>query len=153
MMQNRCKTLLCSASKLRIYSRRQEQQFLQNGVVAMSFVSSSSSFSGGVWGRRRVIRESFVDDDVAFQRGRMRSLCCHRCCGNNDNNNARERTRVKFKKMEKSAETKRVQWRWRRWCTKSKFCAQKSQPLEEIIDWERHSWKRKNFTRLDIAWQ
>ena len=75
MMQNRlCKTLLCSASKLRIYSRRQEQQFLQNDVVAMSFVSSSSFSGGGVWGRRRVIRESFVDDDVAFQRGRMRSL-------------------------------------------------------------------------------
>ena len=87
-MQNRLrKTLLCSASKLRIYSRRQEQQFLQNGVVAMSFVSSSSSFSGGVWGRRRVIRESFVDDDVAFHWGRMRSLCCHPC-GNNDNINS-----------------------------------------------------------------
>ena len=87
-MQNRLrKTLLCSASKLRIYSRRQEQQFLQNGVVAMSFVSSSSSFSGGVWGRRRVIRESFVDDDVAFHWGRLRSLCCHPC-GNNDNINS-----------------------------------------------------------------
>ena len=85
-MQNRCKTLLCSASKLRIYSRRQEQQFLQNGVVAMSFVSSSS-LSGGVWGRSRVIRESFVDDDVAFHWGRMRSLCCHPC-GNNDNINS-----------------------------------------------------------------
>jgi adrenodoxin-NADP+ reductase len=87
MMQNRLrKTLLCSASKLRIYSRRQEQQFHQNGVVAMSFVSFSS-FSGGVWGRRRVIRESFVDDDVAFHWGRMRSLCCHPC-GNNDNINS-----------------------------------------------------------------
>ena len=87
-MQNRLrKTLLCSASKLRIYSRRQEQQFLQNGVVSMSFVSSSSSFSGGVWGRRRVIRESFVDDDVAFHWGRLRSLCCHPC-GNNDNINS-----------------------------------------------------------------
>ena len=86
-MQNRLrKTLLCSASKLRIYSRRQEQQFLQNGVVAMSFVSSSS-FSGGVWGRRRVIRESLVDDDVAFHWGRLRSLCCHPC-GNNDNINS-----------------------------------------------------------------
>ena len=94
-MQNRCKTLLCSASKLRIYSRRQEQQFLQNGVVAMSFVSSSS-LSGGVWGRSRVIRESFVDDDVAFQRGRMRSLCCHRCCGNNDNNNNSEKKRGRW---------------------------------------------------------
>ncbi|CAL6328952.1 unnamed protein product [Bathycoccus prasinos] len=91
MMQNRLrKTLLCSASKLRIYSRRQEQQFHQNSVVAMSFVSSSSSFSGGVWGRRRVIRESFVDDDVAFQWGRMRSLCCHPC-GNNDNNSEKKR--------------------------------------------------------------
>ena len=87
MLQNRLrKTLLCSASKLRIYSRRQEQQFHQNGVVAMSFVSFSS-FSGGVWGRRRVIRESFVDDDVAFHWGRMRSLCCHPC-GNNDNINS-----------------------------------------------------------------
>ena len=87
MLQNRLrKTLLCSASKLRICSRRQEQQFLQNGVVAMSFVSFSS-FSGGVWGRRRVIRESFVDDDVAFHWGRMRSLCCHPC-GNNDNINS-----------------------------------------------------------------
>ena len=87
MMQNRLrKTLLCSASKLRIYSRRQEQQFQQNGVVAMSFVSFSS-FSGGVWGRRRVIRESFVDDDVAFHWGRLRSLCCHPC-GNNDNINS-----------------------------------------------------------------
>ena len=87
MMQNRLrKTLLCSASKLRICSRRQEQQFLQNGVVAMSFVSFSS-FSGGVWGRRRVIRESFVDDDVAFHWGRLRSLCCHPC-GNNDNINS-----------------------------------------------------------------
>jgi adrenodoxin-NADP+ reductase len=87
MMQNRLrKTLLCSASKLRICSRRQEQQFHQNGVVAMSFVSFSS-FSGGVWGRRRVIRESFVDDDVAFHWGRMRSLCCHPC-GNNDNINS-----------------------------------------------------------------
>ena len=86
-MQNRLrKTLLCSASKLRIYSRRQEQQFLQNGVVAMSFVSSSS-FSGGVWGRRRVIRESLVDDDVAFHWGRLRILCCHPC-GNNDNINS-----------------------------------------------------------------
>ena len=86
-MQNRLrKTLLCSASKLRIYSRRQEQQFHQNGVVAMSFVSSSS-FSGGVWGRRRVIRESFVDDDVAIHWGRLRSLCCHPC-GNNDNINS-----------------------------------------------------------------
>ena len=94
-MQNRCKTLLCSASKLRIYSRRQEQQFLQNGVVAMSFVSSSS-LSGGVWGRSRVIRESFVDDDVAFQRGRLRSLCCHRCCGNNDNNNNSEKKRGRW---------------------------------------------------------
>ena len=92
-MQNRlCKTLLCSASKLRIYSRRQEQQFLQNDVVAMSFVSSSSFSGGGVWGRRRVIRESFVDDDVAFQRGRMRSLCCHPC-GNNDNNINSEKKR------------------------------------------------------------
>jgi adrenodoxin-NADP+ reductase len=91
MMQNRLrKTLLCSASKLRIYSRRQEQQFHQNSVVAMSFVSSSSSFSGGVWGRRRVIRESFVDDDVAFHWGRMRSLCCHPC-GNNDNNSEKKR--------------------------------------------------------------
>jgi adrenodoxin-NADP+ reductase len=91
MLQNRLrKTLLCSASKLRICSRRQEQQFLQNGVVAMSFVSSSSSFSGGVWGRRRVIRESFVDDDVAFHWGRMRSLCCHPC-GNNDNNSEKKR--------------------------------------------------------------
>jgi len=90
-MQNRLrKTLLCSASKLRIYSRRQEQQFHQNSVVAMSFVSSSSSFSGGVWGRRRVIRESFVDDDVAFHWGRMRSLCCHPC-GNNDNNSEKKR--------------------------------------------------------------
>ena len=87
-MQNRLrKTLLCSASKLRIYSRRQEQQFLQNDVVAMSFVSSSSFSGGGVWGRRRVIRESFVDDDVAFHWGRMRSLCCHPC-GNNDNINS-----------------------------------------------------------------
>jgi adrenodoxin-NADP+ reductase len=87
MLQNRLrKTLLCSASKLRICSRRQEQQFHQNGVVAMSFVSFSS-FSGGVWGRRRVIRESFVDDDVAFHWGRMRSLCCHPC-GNNDNINS-----------------------------------------------------------------
>ena len=93
MMQNRLrKTLLCSASKLRIYSRRQEQQFLQNDVVAMSFVSSSSFSGGGVWGRRRVIRESFVDDDVAFQRGRMRSLCCHPC-GNNDNNINSEKKR------------------------------------------------------------
>jgi len=86
MMQNRLyKTLLCSASKRIIYSQQQQRQFLQNGsVVAMSFVSSSS-LSGGVWGRR-IFRESFVDDDVAFQRGRMRSLCCHRCCGNNNNN-------------------------------------------------------------------
>ena len=38
-------------------------------------------------GRRRVIRESFVDDDVAFHWGRMRSLCCHPC-GNNDNINS-----------------------------------------------------------------
>ena len=90
-MQNRLrKTLPRSASKLRIYSRRQEQQFHQNSVVAMSFVSSSSSFSGGVWGRRRVIRESFVDDDVAFHWGRMRSLCCHPC-GNNDNNSEKKR--------------------------------------------------------------
>ena len=55
----------------------------------MSFVSFSS-FSGGVWGRRRVIRESFVDDDVAFHWGRMRSLCCHPC-GNNDNNSEKKR--------------------------------------------------------------
>ena len=57
IMQNRCKTLLCSALSKRIYYRR---QLNKNGVVAMSFVSSSS-FSGGVWGRRRVIRESFVE--------------------------------------------------------------------------------------------
>ena len=87
-MQNRLrKTLLCSASKLRIYSRRQEQQFLQNSVVAMSFVSSSSSFSGGVWLSSSVIRESFVVDYVAFHWGRLRSLCCHPC-GNNDNINS-----------------------------------------------------------------
>ena len=45
----------------------------------------------------------------------------------------KRKNRVKFKKMEKSGETKRVQWRMTTMVHKSKFCAQSRSPLKKLL--------------------